>query len=93
VASVCCYTEGADPSSYRPRVDAANPTEGNALVDELRATIDPDRDPWSALAQTIQATVADRGRQLADRLRADAAALTQLNQHAVRPGVRAGPSA
>ena len=36
VASLCCYTEGADASSYRLRIDPANATGPNELVDELR---------------------------------------------------------
>jgi UDP-2,3-diacylglucosamine pyrophosphatase LpxH len=79
VASLCCYTEGADASSYRLRIDPANATGPNELVDELRASIDPDRDPWAQFAQCTQSTVDDRGRQLADRLQSDASSLNQLH--------------
>jgi hypothetical protein len=80
VASVRCYTEGADASSYRVRIDPSGPEGPNPLVDALRASIDPDCDPWAGLARTIRAAVADRGRQLADRLQADATTLDKLNQ-------------
>jgi hypothetical protein len=56
-----------------------NSTGPNELVDQLRGTVDPDRDPWAQLAQAIQSAVGDRGRQLADRLRSDASTLNQLN--------------
>ena len=79
VASLCCYTEGDAPDSYRVRIDPVNATGPNDLVDELRATIDPDRDPWAQFAQAIQSAVGDRGRQLADRLRSDASTLNQLH--------------
>jgi hypothetical protein len=79
VASLCCYTEGDAADSYRVRIDPVNATGPNDLVDELRTSIDPDRDPWAQLAQAIQAAVGDRGRQLADRLRSDASMLNQLH--------------
>jgi hypothetical protein len=79
VASIRCYTEGESASSYRLRIDPVNSTGPNELVDELRDTIDPDRDPWAQFAQAIQSAVGDRGRQLADRLRSDASTLNQLN--------------
>ena len=69
VATVCCYTEGADASTYRIRIEPANSSGPNDLVDKLRTTIDPDRDPWASLAQAIRTTVGDRGRQLDERLR------------------------
>jgi UDP-2,3-diacylglucosamine pyrophosphatase LpxH len=80
VASIRCYTEGPDASSYRLRIEPSNPTGSNKLADELHTTIDPGRDPWATLAQLIQEAVGDRGRQLADRLQADASTLNQLNQ-------------
>jgi UDP-2,3-diacylglucosamine pyrophosphatase LpxH len=80
VASVCCYTEGADASSYRVRIDPARPDGPNALVDQLRSAIDADREPWSSLGQAIRTTVVERSRQLAERLKEDASALDQLNQ-------------
>ncbi|MGA2303900.1 MAG: hypothetical protein ABSH29_06820 [Acidimicrobiales bacterium] len=79
VASLRCYTEGDAPDSYRLRIDTVNATGPNDLVDQLRATIDPDRDPWAQLAQAIQAAVGDRGQQLEDRLRSDASMLNQLH--------------
>jgi citrate lyase beta subunit len=57
-----------------------NATGPNDLVDQLRATIDPDRDPWAQLAQAIQSAVGDRGQQLEDRLRSDASTLNQLHE-------------
>jgi hypothetical protein len=80
VASVRCYTEGTDPSSYRVRVDPSGPEGPNPLVDALRTAIDPDHDPWAGLAQVIQTAVADRGRQLAERLQTDATTLDRLDQ-------------
>ena len=82
VASLCCYTEGPDASSYRLRIEPTNATGPNELVDELRASVDPDRDPWAQFAHCTQATVGDRGRQLADRLQSDASNLNQLHGEA-----------
>ena len=79
VASLRCYIEGDTADSYRIRIDPVNATGPNDLVEALRATIDPDRDPWAQFAQALQAAVGDRGRQLADRLRSDASTLNQLN--------------
>jgi hypothetical protein len=80
VASVRCYTEGTDASSYRVHIEPSGPEGPNPLVDALRTSIDPDRDPWAGLARVIQTTVGDRGRQLADRLQADATTLDGLDQ-------------
>ena len=82
VASLRCYTEGDTADSYRIRIDPVNATGPNDLVEALRATIDPDRDPWAQFAQALQSAVGDRGRQLADRLRSDASTLNQLNVEA-----------
>ena len=79
MASLRCYIEGDTADSYRIRIDPVNATGPNDLVEALRATIDPDRDPWAQFAQALQAAVGDRGRQLADRLRSDASTLNQLN--------------
>jgi UDP-2,3-diacylglucosamine pyrophosphatase LpxH len=79
VASLRCYSESDDASSYRVRIDPVNASGPNELVDQLSATIDPTRDPWAGFAQAIQSAVDDRGRQLADRLRSDASTLNQLN--------------
>jgi UDP-2,3-diacylglucosamine pyrophosphatase LpxH len=79
VAALRCYTEGDAADSYRLQIDPVNSTGPNELVDQLRGTVDPDRDPWAQLAQAIQSAVGDRGRQLADRLRSDASTLNQLN--------------
>ena len=80
VAAMRCYTESDDPSSYQLHIGPPDGADSNDLVDELRATIDPGRDPWSTLAQVAQATVQERGRQLDDRLRSDASTLNQLNE-------------
>jgi hypothetical protein len=85
VASVRCYIEGPDASSYRLHIEPANATGPNKLADELRSTIDPDRDPWASLAQVVQKAVVVRGRQLAQRLQADATTLNRLNQDADAP--------
>ena len=79
VASLRCYTESDTPDSYRVRIDPVNGTGRNDLVDQLRATIEPDRDPWAQLAQALQTVVGERGQQLEDRLRSDASSLNQLN--------------
>jgi UDP-2,3-diacylglucosamine pyrophosphatase LpxH len=82
VAAVRCYAEGPDASSYRVRVEPSHSTGTNPLADQLCTTIDPDREPWASLAQAIRTAVADRGRQLADRLQADASTLNRLNRAA-----------
>jgi hypothetical protein len=82
VASLRCYTEGDTADSYRVTIDPVNATGPNDLVDQLRASIDPDRDPWAQLAQAIQSAVSDRGQQLEDRLRSDASTLNQLHEEA-----------
>jgi UDP-2,3-diacylglucosamine pyrophosphatase LpxH len=80
VASVRCYAEGPAASSYCLQIEPSSSTGSNELVEELRSTINTDRDPWLTLAQLIQSVVGDRGRQLADRLRDDASTLNKLNQ-------------
>jgi UDP-2,3-diacylglucosamine pyrophosphatase LpxH len=80
VASLRCYTEGVDGSSYRIGIEPSSGSGSNALVDALRSGIDPDRDPWASLAQVIRTTVTDRGRQLDERLRSDASSLNRRNQ-------------
>jgi hypothetical protein len=79
VAAVRFYTEGSGSDPYAVTVEPVTDGASNPLVDELRSTIDPRRDPWAAFAQATGAVVADRGRQLADRLKADAATLDRLN--------------
>jgi UDP-2,3-diacylglucosamine pyrophosphatase LpxH len=79
VAVLRCYTEGPETGSYRLRIEPAGVGDSNDLVDELRATIDPDRDPWLQLAQATRSAVGDRGRQLVDRQNSDASMLNQLN--------------
>jgi UDP-2,3-diacylglucosamine pyrophosphatase LpxH len=82
VASLRCYTESDAADSFRVHIDPVNATGPNDLVDQLRSTIDPARDPWAQLAQAIQSAVGDRGRQLEDRLRSDASTLNQLHEEA-----------
>jgi hypothetical protein len=82
VAALRCYTEGPDATSYRLRVEPAGDRGSNDLVDELRASIEPDRDPWAQLAQLTQSAVEDRGRQLVDRQNSDTSMLNQLNLQA-----------
>ena len=80
MACVRCYTEGTDPSSYRVRIEPSSAGVPNALADHLGSVIDPDAEPWATLAQATRTMVDDRGRQLAERLRADASTLNRLNQ-------------
>jgi hypothetical protein len=91
VAALRCYTEGPDATAYQVCVESPTPGSSNPLVDELRTTIDPGKEPWASLAQVIRQTVADRGHQLADRLQADASTLNRLNQGHERS--RPAPSA
>jgi hypothetical protein len=80
VAAVRCYTEGPDASSYRVRIDPAGTSDSNPLVDELRSSIDPSRDPWATLAQVAETTVAQRGQQLDDRLHDETVTLNERNE-------------
>ncbi|MGD0393415.1 MAG: hypothetical protein ABSC41_12315 [Acidimicrobiales bacterium] len=80
VACVRCYREGTDASSYMVSIEPGSAGGPNPLVDQLRSTVDAGRDPWASLAQAIQTTVGDRGRQLDERLRSDASTLNQLNR-------------
>ena len=72
-------------SSYRVRIEPSRSSGPNTLVDQLRTSIDPDHEPWATLAQVIQKEVGVRGRQLADRLQADASTLNQLNRETDTP--------
>jgi hypothetical protein len=78
-ATLRCYAEGPDASSYRVSIAPVNADGPNDLVEELRSAIDPDRDPWAQFAQVTRATVDERARQLADRLRTLSSDLNQLN--------------
>jgi hypothetical protein len=82
VAAVRCYSEGPDLSSYRVQIEDLGSGEPNPLVAELRQSVDPDTEPWATLAQAVQTTVVERGRQLADRLRTDASLLNRLDPDA-----------
>jgi UDP-2,3-diacylglucosamine pyrophosphatase LpxH len=86
VASVRCYAEGPDESSYRVRIEPADPSTPNELVDELSSTIDAGRDPWASLAQATRAAVTERGRQLDERLHADTSTLDDRNRDDGPPG-------
>ena len=81
VACVRCYTEGADPSSYRVRIEPSavgGPQRPGGPARLGSSTPTPSRGPpWP---RPLRTTVADRGRQLAERLRADASTLNRLNQ-------------
>jgi UDP-2,3-diacylglucosamine pyrophosphatase LpxH len=78
-AALRCYAEGPDASSYRLSIAPVNAAGPNDLVEELRSAIDPDRDPWAQFTQVTRATVDERARQLADRLRTLSSDLNQLN--------------
>jgi len=70
VAILRCYQQGSDPGAYRVQITAAG-DEPSPLVEQLSAAIDPGRDPWLSLAEAAAAAVADRNRQLANRLSSD----------------------
>jgi hypothetical protein len=90
-AALRVYTEGPDSSAYRVSVEPVTDGAANPLVDELTTSIDPDRDPWASLAQAIESTVGDRGRQLAERLSTDASTLDELNKGSDGPHRRTAP--
>ena len=75
VAVLQCYVQDVgdnDPGdNYAVRVEGPATAADNPLVTDLRARIDPDRDPWRALAEATGATVRDRRRQLDARLSAE----------------------
>ena len=68
IAVLTCYRQGPGPDSYRITVASGDADAGNPLVDELGAAIDPSRDPWRALSEALQSTVAVRCAQLRERL-------------------------
>ena len=75
VAVLQCYAQDVgdtDPGdNYAVRVEGPATAADNPLVSDLRARIDPGRDPWRALAEATGATVRDRRRQLDARLSAE----------------------
>ena len=77
IAVLRCYVQGPHASSYRVQIDSGSGPEANPLVEELREVIDPARDPWLALSEAIQATVAWRQQDLAGRLAAEDRLLEQ----------------
>ncbi len=70
VAVLRCYVQG-DDTAYRVNLASGNASETNPLLDELHAAIDPTKDPWAALGQATENTVAERGKQLTLRLAED----------------------
>ena len=80
VVSLRCYQEGVTDSTYRVLIEAVGGDGTNPLADELTRSIDPDREPWSALAEAIRKAVTERGRQLDERLRTDTSSLDRLNR-------------
>jgi hypothetical protein len=70
VADLRIYRQEADPSAYRVAVVAVNDPldEPNPLHDWLTATIDPTAEPWAGISHLAATTVAERQRQLTDRI-------------------------
>lgn len=79
VAVLQCYAQDvgdSDPGdNYAVRVEGPATAAENPLVTDLRARIDPSRDPWRALAEATGTTVRDRRWQLDARLTTEVAKL------------------
>lgn len=73
VAVVRCYTQQDDEAAFRITVTSGDANQDNPLVAELGALIDPARDPWLSLGQSLSAAVNDRSRELRERLAATVA--------------------
>ena len=95
VASLHCYAqhvEGAH-ADVAVRVEGVAGVPDNPLVQELRQRIDPDRDPWRALAEATAATVRERRRQLELRLADERAELARTEHGGWRTGGQSRPRA
>jgi len=91
IASLRCYTQGAD-LGHDVEVEGPPHDPDNALVADLRARIDPSRDPWRALAEAATTTERARRGQLEDRLQAETVLLGDKNRrHRWRRGARTDP--
>ena len=95
VASLHCYAqhvEGAH-ADVAVRVEGVAGVPDNPLVQEMRQRIDPDRDPWRALAEATAATVRERRRQLELRLADERAELARTEHGGWRTGGQSRPRA
>ncbi len=70
VALLRCYRQGQH-SAEAVGIDAPEAGGTNPLVDDLRARIDPGRDPWRALADAATEIERERRRQLSGRVQAE----------------------
>jgi UDP-2,3-diacylglucosamine pyrophosphatase LpxH len=70
VALFHCYRQGQG-SAAAVRIDGPDAGGTNPLVDDLRARIDTDRDPWRALADAATEVERERRRQLSGRVQAE----------------------
>jgi UDP-2,3-diacylglucosamine pyrophosphatase LpxH len=70
IATLRCYTQGAE-LSHDVEIEGPPNDPDNPLVTDLRARIDPSRDPWRALAEAATATERERRHQLEARLQAE----------------------
>ncbi|MGP0029836.1 MAG: hypothetical protein ACLPVF_04950 [Acidimicrobiales bacterium] len=92
VATVRFYAQEVEHAGHAHRtgppirVEGAGGVFDNPLVEELRRHVDPDRDPWRALAEATAATVKDRRRQLEARLAAEEADLARTDRRWRRGG-------
>ncbi|HEY5154565.1 MAG TPA: hypothetical protein VIJ47_07520 [Acidimicrobiales bacterium] len=72
VVDLSIYRQETDPARYRVKVTPVSdaPDEDTPLRAALLAAIDPDAEPWAAIARSAAETVAERQRQLDERIRA-----------------------
>ncbi len=71
VAVLRCYIQGPGADAYRVQLQSGSGPGPNPLVEELAGMVDPRRDPWSALGEAIETTVAQRRQGLSERLGAE----------------------
>jgi hypothetical protein len=70
VATIRCFMQNEKGTPCLVRVEGAVGRVDNPLVEQLREQINPDRDPWRALAEAACETASDRRQQLESRLAA-----------------------
>jgi hypothetical protein len=91
VAILKCYAQDIG-DNYAVQVEGRATSADNPLVVDLRARIDPGRDPWRALAEAIGATARDRRQQLSARLSAEVGKLDGLRSGGIGAAVDASRS-